>query len=125
MTKRKQARRERLLPGGEPRYVRCYDYGDEVADRYTVVFTGHWPGKTRKYYPYLAMSAAPFHPQGFGQHGESDTRPVDTTVSAWPPPVGRRCHIGVRIKFSDLPEDCRTYALWDYKNYWELEETDD
>lgn len=125
MTKREQARRERLLPGGKPRYVRCYDYGDEAADRYTVVFTGCWPGKTRGYYPYLAMSAAPFHPQGFCQHGESTIRPVDRSAAGWPPSIGRRCHLGIRIKFSDMPEDCRTYALRDYKYYWGLEDTDD
>ena len=73
----------------------------------------------------LISNAAPFHPQGFGQHGESDTRPVDRSAAGWPPSVGRRCHLGVRIKFSDLPEDCRTCALRDYKYYWGLEETND
>jgi len=43
--------------------------------------------------PYLAMSALPFHPQGFGQHGE---------MPAW-----NRQALGRKIRFLDLPEDCR------------------
>lgn len=62
---------------------RCYDFGPDVIDRYTVVFhiniaKGMWPGATE--YPYLGMSSDPFHPQGFGQHG-GHTRPVDAFVS--------------------------------------------
>jgi hypothetical protein len=119
MTKRELDRRERVLPGGEPRYVRCYDCGDETVDRYTVVFTGRWPGKEPGFFPYLAMSGAPFHPQGFAQHGETRGAPADA-APAWPPAVGRKCHLGVRIKFSALPEDCRACALRDYKDYWRI-----
>jgi hypothetical protein len=83
---------------GQP--IRVYDNGGETCDRYTVVFMNRadW-GFTAKYiretgrdfYPSLGMSSAPFHPQGFGQHSECK--------------VGK--HLGKRIPFTELPEDCR------------------
>jgi hypothetical protein len=55
------------------------------------------------------MNAAPFHPQGFGQHGESDRGPVD-----FPPcRLGRRNHLGKRILFADLPPDCQRLVVQD------------
>lgn len=62
-------------------------------DRYTVVFDPEGEGRDRVF-PYLAMSAHPFHPQGFGQHGEARHR-----VTRGP---GERC-----IDFEELPEDCQ------------------
>jgi hypothetical protein len=98
--------RKVYLPNGEPRYVRCYDNGGETADRYTVVFTGR--RAKANYYPYLGMSAYPFHPQGIGQHGEGKYF-VD-----WP----TYGHLGKKIKFSELPEDCQKLVRSDYKAIW-------
>jgi hypothetical protein len=56
------------------------------------------------------MSEHPFHPQGFGQHGEAGD-PIDR------PAYG---HIGKRIKFEDLPEDCKRLVLMDYYSIWKL-----
>jgi hypothetical protein len=118
------SRSHRLLPKGIPRYVRCYDNGGESIDRYTVVFTGRaaperCPGFPT-HYPYLAMNEAPFHPQGFGQHGSSKVRPCDVNRSGWPPAIGRRNHLGLRILFSALPPDCQRLVLSDYKELWKL-----
>ena len=108
MTKRQEQRTNRLLPNGVPRYVRCYDDG-KSGDRYTVVFTGRYAGSRENKF-YLGMSALPFHPQGFGQHGESpDT--IDRPKSA---------HLGKRIKFEDLPPDCQKLVLSGYRNLWDL-----
>ena len=115
---------------GIPRYIRCYDNGGTAVeggtcDRYTVCFTGRAatevaPNRSR-WYPYVGMSAEPFHPQGFGQHGSVEGRPCDTTVkSAWPVAIGRKCHLGTRINFWDLPADCRKLVLRDYKEIWDL-----
>ena len=49
--------------------------------------------------------ASPFHPQG-----ESPDQ-IDR------PTYG---HLGKKIKFSDLPEDCQTLVLQDYKEIWGL-----
>ena len=108
-------RRERLLPGGIPRYVRVYDNGGPATekgtiDRYTVVFSGNYRGRQRLC-RYLGMSGAPFHPQGFGQHGESET------IIDWP----TYGHLGKKIKFQDLPEDCQKLAMGYYLYYWDLE----
>ena len=69
--------------------VRCYDNDGRSADRYTVAYLDapeHSGTVTC-----LSMDARPFHPQGIGMHS--------TCV------VGR--HLGRRIRFSELPEDCR------------------
>ena len=111
----KPVRKDRLLPNGLPRYVHCYDNGGTdkpggSVDRYTVVFTGNYRKKTDGESLYLGMSGEPFHPQGFGQHGSHDRR-IDL-------PVPR--HLGKRIGFLDLPEDCQILVLSDYLDLWDL-----
>ena len=44
------------------------------ADRYTVVYDGETDERGQTFYPYLAMSERPFHPQGIGIHGETPFR---------------------------------------------------
>jgi hypothetical protein len=100
-----------LLLGGIPKWIRVYDNGGVggggTVDRYTVIFTNLKLGV----FPYLAMSGAPFHPQGFCQHGETRGKAADR------PSYG---HLGSKIDFLDLPEDCRKVVLSDYIDYWEL-----
>ena len=116
MNKTTAKRQASLLPNGVPKYVRCYDDGKSI-DRYTVVFTGHYRGKG--WFQYLSMNAAPFHPQGFGQHGECQ-RQIDVNKSGFAPAIGRKNHLGTRIPFSALPADCQTLVLRDYKEIWNL-----
>jgi hypothetical protein len=114
-----------LLPDGIPKYVRCYDQGEDgTCDRYTVCFTGLAPVLRGEHgaadYPYLGMSANPFHPQGFGQHGWSKEHPCDV-INGWPPAMGRKHpNLGKRIPFAELPKDCQSLVLQDYKDFWEL-----
>ena len=118
-TNKQRKRVAALLPDGIPKYVRCYDDGGESIDRYTVVFTGNYAGRNREC-SYLAMNAAPFHPQGFGQHGSSPDV-IDSVNGSWGGvSIGRKCHLGTRIPFADLPEDCRTLTLRDYRELWDL-----
>lgn len=112
-------RTARLLPSGVPRWVRCYDSGPDVGDRYTVVFTGRYT-KVAGEFHYLAMSAHPYRPQGFGQHGETCLRPCDVNGWGFAPAMGRRCHLGKRVPFSALPADCQRAALADYRELWGL-----
>lgn len=121
LTKRQHNRIKSLLPGGVPRYVRCYDNGGATIDRYTAVFCGRMPGNSAvRSFPYLAMNSAPFHPQGFGQHGETTLRPCDVDGWGFPPAMGRKNHLGRRVPFSALPPDCRRLVLRDYAELWEL-----
>ena len=73
--------------------TRIYDNGGKTFDRYTVVFMSRPYAPNSPLYEALAMSANPFHPQGFGQH-----------TSAMP---GR--HLGKRIEPEDLPNDCQNF----------------
>ena len=111
MTKREAARIAIFLPEGVPSKVRVYDSGpDGSADRYTVVFTGNYTSKTGGEHYFLGMSGAPFHPQGFCQHGSSRMQ-IDTP---------RYGHLGKKINFTDLPADCQRAALKTYVDLWDL-----
>lgn len=104
-------RKEALMPNGVPRYVRCYDNGGETADRYTVCFTGRYTHKTNGGFWYVGMSSEPFHPQGFGQHGDS-LKPIDRPAYS---------HLGKRIKFESLPDDCKKLVLNTYCDLWDIQ----
>lgn len=121
-TTRGQERKRRLLPGNEPRYVRCYDNEGETADRYSVIFTGRYRQMTGGETQVLSMSGSPFHPQGVGLHGGYMNIPDVGPKGQWPPAVGRRNHLGLRILFKDLPEDCRRLVLADYITLWEIKD---
>ena len=94
----------------EPRYVRVYDNGGETIDRYTVVYTGNYSKGTgyNKAFSYLGLSVAPYLPNGYCQHGESNTLIDKPTYS----------HLGKKIKFSDLPLDCQLVVFEDYASLW-------
>lgn len=106
-----------LLSSNGPKYVRCYDNGGTSADRYTVVYTGRYRGKG--WFQYVGMSANPFHPQGVGMHGEHPQQ-IDVNKWGFAPAMGRKCHLGKRIPFAELPADCQKLVLSDYRAIWEL-----
>ena len=110
MNKQKTERKNRLLPNGTPKYVRCYDNKGETQDRYTVVFTGHYTHITVGAHVYLGMSADPFHPCGIGQHGESRT-PIDRP---------RYSHLGSKVTFDELPNKVQQCVLQTYLKLWDL-----
>ena len=107
----KQAqRRLSLLPNGKPRYIRCYDSGDNsFLDRYTVVYTGRYTDKTNGNFWYVGMSQNPFI--GIGSHGESKYKPIDRPTYK---------HLGKKIKFDDLTEDCKKLVMSDYLYLWDF-----
>lgn len=85
--------------GKDKRVVcRIYDAGDAVVDRYTIAFKGYRVEGYGMVYPYLASSEEPFHPQGFGQHGESKEF-LD----------GK--HLGRRVDFADLGSNVQKFIL--------------
>lgn len=103
-------RKNSLMPNDTPKYVRCYDNGGKTCDRYTVTFTGRYSHKTNNSFWYLGMSENPFHPQGVGCFGDSRTQIDKPSYS----------HLGKKIKFSELPENCKKYVINVYKDLWEL-----
>ena len=107
---RAKARVDAFMKDGVPRKIRVYDNGGTSADRYTVVFTGNYRKKTLGEFWYVGMSSAPFHPQGVGMHG-THPRQIDY------PTYG---HLGKKIKFVDLPEDCQRLIFQDYRYLWDL-----
>lgn len=83
---------------------KIYDNGGETYDRYTVFFlddVNEARGEREKLTAYVAMSEDPFHPQGFGQHGEGVP--------------GK--HNGKVITFDKLPKDCQQLVRQDLKEY--------
>jgi hypothetical protein len=94
-----------IIVDGKRKTCRIYDAGESVADRYLIAFRGYrysWieRGQTQSQmiYPYLSASDCPFHPQGFGQHGESRFF-LD----------GK--HLGKRVSFDSLPESVKKFIL--------------
>lgn len=79
-----------------------YDSWEKTADRYTVVYSS-FESRGAHFWPYVAMSASPFHPQGIGQHGETGAR------------LGSR-ECGKTINFADLPADCKRLVAQDLKS---------
>lgn len=114
MTPQKQKERvDKFIPNGTPRWVRVYDSGEEFNDRYTVVYTGRYRHNTGGVFWYIGMNS-----YGCGCHGEH-TRQIDVK-DGFPPAIGRKNHLGKRIKWDDLPEDCKKFALSTYKDLWNL-----
>jgi len=118
-------RRERFMPDGVPKYVRCYDNGGRSADRYLVVYTGPYRKRTGGTL-YCGMNSQPTHPQGIGM--------MDTFWRAWTHDDGtiqydidrpRYSHLGARITFDQLPEGCRKLVINDYEWLWGLAEGTD
>jgi hypothetical protein len=151
MSQKTDQRRQKLMPGGIPRWIRCYDNGGGFPrfcrkclhfslaemcdvnqcghktikveeggtfDRYTVVFTGNYPGRGGRC-DYVSMSRHPTHPQGFGQHGECD-RVIDCPAGGFPPTIGDVGPLGRRITFQRLPPDCQSLVVRDYFEMWGL-----
>ena len=89
----------RWLEGAPAPVLAVYDSGGRSADRYTVLYDYSGMGAERAWYererkaPARVMSAYPFHPQGIGLY-------VDCQV--WD-----RAALGRKIRYADLPPDCR------------------
>lgn len=82
---------------GKRLVCRIYDLGDSSVDRYTVAFKAYRV-LGRLFWPYLGSSANPFHPQGVGQHGESDY-------------MVKGSHLGKRVSFDSLPLPVQKFIL--------------
>jgi hypothetical protein len=105
MSTKKEDRKNSLMPGGIPRYVRCYNQSAS-ADQYTVIFTKKRLQEQGDFM-YLGMSANPYDSQGICQHGFM----IDAKVYS---------HLGKKIGFSDLPNDCREIIIKEYIELWDL-----
>lgn len=79
---------------------RITDNGGNSADRYTVEYEPYRDERGEVWQSYVAMSGAPFHPQGVGLHGERQ---------GWGYPRPGR-HL---LNFADLNEDCKRVVLQD------------
>ena len=126
MDKETERRIAALVPGGVPRYVRCYDNEGASFDRYTIILTGKRGGGF-----YRGCSENPYHPQGFGI---SDTtrsgQPLDIEIqrtrlgrldARWAPAIGRSCPVlGKRLAIGDLPPMVQVSVWQDYCEVWDL-----
>lgn len=94
MTVKPRRASKRWLDGDCPKGVLAIFDHPKFIDRYTVFYADVEHGCIS----YVGMNAAPFHPQGFGQHGEMKTR--EAALYRY-----RNKHRYMR--WSDLPEDCK------------------
>ena len=88
-----------IMVRGKRKVCRIFDMGPEgVFDRYTIAFKGYRVHGHGMVYPYLASSDYPFHPQGYGMHGESEEFITGK-------------HLGKRVSFEALPADVQDFIL--------------
>ena len=88
-----------IMVDGRRLVCRIFDLGpDDAVDRYTIAFKGRRHPRHGMYYPYLAASDHPFHPQGFGQHGEAGNFLTGDDL-------------GKRIAFEECPPDVQKFIL--------------
>lgn len=88
-----------IMVNGKRKVCRIFDTGsDGVFDRYTIAFKGYRVQGYGMVYPYLASSDNPFHPQGYGMHGESKEF------------VTGKC-LGKRVPFEALPDSVKRFIL--------------
>ena len=65
------------------------------------------------------MSEAPTHPLGFYQHGWHPDA-IDLDRWGYAPKVGQKCHLGKRIEFQGLPEECQKLIAQEYRELWSI-----
>ncbi len=104
--KKQAERKNSILPNGVPKKIRVYDNGGETMDRYTIVFTGNYTHNTGGQHWYLGMSQNPF--LGVGSHGSSDNQ-IDKPSYK---------HLGKKIKFDNLTEQCKECVMQTYLYLW-------
>lgn len=120
LTKTNVARLLDLMPNGVPRYVRCYDKGEqyEGLDRYTVVYSGR-KGKGHFLYAHGTENGW----MQYGKMHDSHAR-LDTNESGFSPAVGRRHpELGLHIPFDALPDTLKDIVRADYRAAWNLPKT--
>lgn len=128
MAETHEERYARLLPNGEPHYVRVYDNyhyrrrhrfslggNSSAADRYTVVFTGRYPGKATGGCLYLIGSDATPTAGGIRRIMENDDWIIDRSGHS----------LGERIPYFRLPEHLRIAVSHEYRLIWGLTERDE
>jgi len=112
-----KSKANRMYQGLSPKYIRCYDNNSVTFDRYTVVFTkkriGCAKGKLGEFV-YVGMSKNPCHPLGYYQHGFSDGL-IDG--------ISYR-HLGKKIRFVELPNDCQELIKLEYNELWDISKKD-
>ena len=97
VSKKKVPRTERI----HGQHIKCYVKAPtKFADPYTVVFMDQYDERTHQYFA-RGMSAHPCHPQGYG---------MSTEVRPGP-------HLGRKISFEDLQEDCRFLIEQDARGF--------
>ena len=88
-----------------------WDNEGESIDHLTVLF----PDNT-----YISMNSAPYHPQGFCQHGEgcATIEVEDRDGELW-------SHLGKEITYKDLPSDCQRVVREEVREINDIEEKEE
>jgi hypothetical protein len=106
-SKKNQQRLHSFFDQGCPKKVRIY-FQTGTADCWTIVFTGSYRKGPRDSFLFLGASDNPYHPQGIGTHGESDSM-IDRPAYS---------HLGKPRKYRDLPEPVQKFVMENYLAIW-------
>jgi hypothetical protein len=83
------------------------DNGGATADRYTLYDTQPLMG-SRTRISYVGFDENPYHPQGFGQHGETSVDEFNRLKRELR--VRKVSNVGKVIKFKHLPKEAQEFA---------------
>ena len=106
-----------LMPNGIPRWVRIYKAeGQDVSwDEYTAVFTGAACAKACGGHPYMGIGNS-----GQYYHGSDNNHAIDVNKDGFAPAVGRKNHLGRRVRFEDLNADVQNTIREEYIACWNI-----
>lgn len=112
MTKNQMQRFFSLILTSGPKYLRCYDSKDSL-DCMTFVFSG-----VRSKGLYISSSI--LGDAIYLHNYTNDQKAIDRDFNRWPPAMGKKCFLGVRIPFKSVAFSLARKVLYEYCELWNL-----
>lgn len=110
--KHRPGRVAKLLPDGEPKWVRVYEQDPGSAEQYVVVYSGAYDKPDGKHWYVFLRCDGTF--RSGSQLGTLDGGGVQMGCN--------HPRLGKRIRFENLPVNCQKVVISDYTCLWDLPE---